>query len=304
MNQVPVLSIMGYIFGGYVVVLMTLAGVMAVFQEYKIWAPKSLPTLSPWGMCKVFGLNIVWFTGCFIFVALAIVKKIVTLGSSDLAKDINTWVEPVVGGAVLTLFVGHVHVVGKENLPEPNRVPSPVYVANHASQIDVAAVYAIQRRFKWIAKQSVVYLPGVGGVMLFGGHVLIQRSGKNKKSVSSLFERSQAAVQSGIPMFFFPQGTRNIAQRIPFKDGAFIVAQNTKAPLVPISIDIPRNAWNSMYPINLLWSSSQTRPVVTLTIHKPVEVTGHENRETLKQMCFEQIYSVLPEEPQEDEKRK
>ena len=300
MNQV--LSIIGYIVVGYVVVLVTVAGFMAVVQETKIWAPKALPSLSPWGMFKVFGLNIVWFTGCFIGVGLAIIKKVLTAGTSDLAKDINTWVEPVVGGAVLKIFVGDVQVVGSENLPSPDIVPSPVYIANHASQIDVAAVYAIQRRFKWIAKQSVVYLPGVGGVMLFGAHVLIQRKGKNKKSVQSLFEKSQAAVESGIPMFFFPQGTRKIAQRLPFKDGAFIVAQTSKAPLVPISIEIPRNAWNSLHPISLLWSSS-SRPVVKITIHPVVPVTGEENRETLKQNCFDQIYSVLPKVA-EDEKSK
>ena len=297
-----ILKCIGYGIGGYIVVTMTLAGVMAVLQERKIWAPKTLPSLNPLGMLKVFGLNIAWFTGCFIGVGLFMIKKILTLGLSDLAKDINVWVEPVVGGAVLKMFVGEVQVLGTENLPPVDLLPSPIYVANHASQIDVAAVYAIQRRFKWIAKQSVIYLPGVGAVMLFGAHVLIQRVGKNKKSVKSLFEKSQEAVESGIPMFFFPQGTRKIAQRLPFKDGAFIVAQNSKAPLVPISIEIPRNAWNSMYPFNILWLSNK-RPVVKITIHKMITVTGEENRDTLKQACFDQIYSVLPEVP-EDEKSK
>mmetsp|Transcript_5391 Transcript_5391/g.11001 ORF Transcript_5391/g.11001 Transcript_5391/m.11001 type:complete len:302 (-) Transcript_5391:33-938(-) len=297
-----ILNYIGYGIGGYVVVLMTLAGVMAVVQEGKIWAPRPLPSLSPLGMFKVFGLNIAWFTGCFIGVGLVLIKKVLTLGSSDVAKDINTLVEPIVGGAVLKMFVGDVQVVGSENLPPLDLVPSPIYVANHASQIDVAAVYAIQRRFKWIAKQSVVYLPGVGGVMLFGAHVLIQRSGKNKKSVKTLFQKSQEAVESGIPMFFFPQGTRKIAERLPFKDGAFIVAQNSKAPLVPISIEIPRDAWNSMYPFNRLWLSS-SRPVVKITIHKMMTVTGEENRETLKKACFDQIYSILPD-ISEDEKSK
>jgi len=297
-----VVKYIGYGIGVYVVVAMTLAGVMAVFQEAKIWAPRPLPSLSPLGMLKVFGLNISWFTGCFIGVGLVILKKVLTLGSSDLAKDINTMVEPIVGGAVLRMFVGRVQVVGSENLPPVDLIPSPIYVANHASQIDVAAVYEIHRRFKWIAKQSVVYLPGVGAVMLLGGHVLIQRSGKNKKSVKGLFEKSQDAVESGIPMFFFPQGTRRIDQRLPLKDGAFIVAQNTKAPLVPISIEIPHNAWNSTYPFNRLWSSSQA-PTVKITIHKMMTVTGEENLETLKQACFDQIYSILPE-ISEDEKSK
>ena len=294
--MITLLKYLGYAILGYTVIFMVLAGAMAVVQEAKIWKPKVLPSLSPLGMIKVFGLNIVWFTGCFIGVTLAIVKKFVTLGYSDLSKDINTMVEPIVGGLVLRIFVGKVQVDGMEHLPPIDAIPAPVYVANHASQIDVAAVYAIGRRFKWISKKSVVYLPGVGGVMLFGDHVLIQRTGKNKKSVQTLFEKSQAAVESGIPMFFFPQGTRKIAQRLPLKDGAFIVAENSKAPLVPISIDIPMNAWNSMYPANLLWASGDSAvPVVKITVHKPIPVTGNETREALKKACFDRIYSVLPD---------
>ena len=69
----------------------------------------------------------------------------------------------------------------------------------------MGAVYFIRRRFKWIAKQSVLYIPGVGGTMYLGDHVLINRvKGKNKSSVSNLFEKSDAAIQAGIPMFLFP----------------------------------------------------------------------------------------------------
>jgi 1-acyl-sn-glycerol-3-phosphate acyltransferase len=289
----PLLLYIGYGIAIYVFGMMGLAGGMAVIQEAKIWKPNTLPSLSVLGMLKVLGLNLLWFIGCFIGVGLVICKKVFTFGISDLAKDVNTIVEPVVGGAVLQIFVGQVEVTGMENLPPKDTLPAPIYVANHASQIDVAAVYAIQRRFKWIAKKSVVYLPGVGGVMLFGAHVLIQRSGKNKKSVHSLFEKSQASVESGLPMFFFPQGTRQLAQRLPFKDGAFIVALNSKAPLVPISIDIPKDAWNSMYPLSLLWSSYA--PKVRITVHPPIPVTGKESREQLKQACFDKIYSILPD---------
>lgn len=135
--------------------------------------------------------------------------------------------------------------------------------------------------------------------MLLGGHVLIDRvKGKNKKSVSTLFDKSNAAVQSGIPMFIFPQGTRQIAKRLPFKDGAFIIAQNNKSPLIPISIDIPLNAWNTWFPL-----LRNEVPEVKITIHKPIEVTGKEDREDLKKRCFDQIYSCLPPRWEEEEKK-
>jgi 1-acyl-sn-glycerol-3-phosphate acyltransferase len=130
--------------------------------------------------------------------------------------------------------------------------------------------------------------------MWLGGHVLINRKkGKNKSSVSALFAKSNDAIQSGIPMFFFPQGTRRIDTRLDFKDGAFIVAQSNRSDIIPLSLDIPRNVWNDWYPL----SSWRMRPVVTLTIHKPIKVTGDEDREVLKKQCMDRIYSVLPSTP-------
>ena len=129
--------------------------------------------------------------------------------------------------------------------------------------------------------------------MWLGGHVLINRKkGKNKSSVSALFAKSNEAIQSGIPMFFFPQGTRRIDARLDFKDGAFIVAQSNRSDIIPLSLDIPRNVWNDWYP--LPWGQ---RPFVTLTIHEPIKVTGEEDREALKKQCMDRIYSVLPSTP-------
>jgi 1-acyl-sn-glycerol-3-phosphate acyltransferase len=61
----------------------------------------------------------------------------------------------------------------------------------------------------------------VGQVMYLSKHIMInRRTGKNK-TVPAICLRNPTAVQSGIPMFFFPQGTRRIAKKLPFKDGAF-----------------------------------------------------------------------------------
>jgi 1-acyl-sn-glycerol-3-phosphate acyltransferase len=286
----------------YVVVGTTLASGVATLQEQKIWKPESLPSVPLFGLTKVFLFNVTWMLGCLLGAILISLKWILTLGKSDIAKESHCLVENTVARACIYLFVGKVQLKGMENLPDENTVPAPVYVANHASQVDVGAVYFIGRRFKWIAKKSVLYIPGVGQVMYLSKHVMInRRRGKNKNSVNNLFEKSDEAVQSGIPMFFFPQGTRRIAKKLPFKDGAFIVAQNNCSPLVPLSIEIPTNAWNSWYPLQLLWTRES--PTVIITVHKPIPVTGKEDRETLKNKCFDQIYSVLPAVIEVDDKK-
>jgi lysophosphatidate acyltransferase len=278
---------------GYIVFSSVAAAAVAVMQERKIWQSKALPSLSVMGQLKVFLFNLVWMYCCLIGSILISLKWLLTFGTSDIQSEGNRRVEDRAARVCVRLLVGDVLVVGRENLPPLNVIPAPVYVANHASQIDVGVVYYLDRRFKWIAKKSVLYLPGVGQVMWLSQHILIdRRKGKNDKSVSNLFEKSNAAVQAGIPMFFFPQGTRRIAERLPAKDGAFIVAQNNCSTLIPVSIEIPVTAWNSLYPLNLLWGGEL--PVVKITIHKAIPVDGKEDREKLKQRCMEQIYSVLP----------
>jgi 1-acyl-sn-glycerol-3-phosphate acyltransferase len=290
------LKTVGFGLSWYIVVATLAASAVAVWQEHKIWQSKALPSLSMIGQLKVFLFNVFWMVGCLIGSIFIILKWIVTLGQSDIAMEGNRLVENTVAQLCVRCFVGKVKLVGLEHLPETDIVPAPVYVANHASQIDVGVVYFLNRRFKWISKLSVLYIPGVGLVMWLSQHVFIdRRKGKNNKSVTALFDKSNAAVQSGLPMFFFPQGTRRIAERLPAKDGAFILAQSNRSLLIPISIEIPLNAWNSLYPLNQLWGGGA--PMVQITIHpsiRPSENSEKEGREQLKQQCMDQIYSVLP----------
>ena len=269
-----------------------LAAAVAAHQESKIWKSKSLPSLSFFGMFKVFLFNIVWMAVCFCGVVCVGIKSILMFGSLNTTKD-GQFVEYHTGALVLRLFVGDVQVVGKENLPPLGTLPAPVYVANHASQIDVAVAYAVGRKFRWVAKQSVLFLPGVGLLMFLANHILIDRKRKNGRS--SFFPKANDSVQSGMALFIFPQGTRRIAERLPAKNGAFIVAQENKSMLVPLSIEISMTAWNSLYPFQRAPQS------VKMTIHKPMQADESTTVEQLKEKCMNQIYSALPSGYGEDD---
>ena len=260
---------------------------IGVYQEYKIWTPSSLPSLSIWGMVKVYLFNVVWTTGSLIGSTLLLPKYLI-LGNIE--KDAAP-VERFLAMLVCTMFVGPIEVRNAEKLPPKDPgAPAPVYICNHASQIDLGAVYAINRRFKWIAKAQVRLMPGVGQLMTLSNHIFIDRkTGKNKSSVSNLYEKSNAAVQSGCPMFFFPQGTRRMADRLPFKDGALNVAIHNKSPLVPLSLEIPVDAWNRSYPLG-----SNPKPIV-ITVHDTIIIKGDENKDKLRELCFDTIYSALPD---------
>ena len=280
--------------------------ILSVFQERRIWKSDLLPSISLFGLVKVFLFNLLWM-GLTLFGSLLLLPKFIVgkIVGFDCQYEAHI-VERVTAKICYLCFISpRVEIRGEANLPaDDSSRPAPVYVANHASQVDLAVVYFLGRRFKWISKQSVRYLPGVGLIMTLGGHVFIQRTGKNKKSVSNLYEKSKIAIQSGVPMFFFPQGTRRMAVRLPFKDGAYRVALENESQLVPVSIDIPLSCWNSWYPLCLLWGGSVNN--VVLTVHKPIQTKAGMDKEECKKNTYDAIFSVLPligEEMKELKKR-
>lgn len=311
------LSIIMIVFSAIIIPIMILAGfliaiaaLVAVYQERKIWLNPNLPSLTRTGMMKVFLFNFVWMAVCLFGSLVVIIEAAITKNWLDLQhtrKIAHEIVERKCGMLVSALFVGHVEIKGIENLPSDSPgTPAPVYIANHASQIDVAVVYHLERRWRWIAKSSTMFLPGVGQIMYLGDHVLIDRIRKNKSNgensqnkgkdssigARNLYKKSDQSIQDGVPMFFFPQGTRRLGQRLPFKDGAFNVTKKNDSVLVPISIDIPLQAWNSSYPFG------KADPIV-LTVHKPIE-TKDKDIATLKKESSEIIYSVLPDYAKEE----
>jgi 1-acyl-sn-glycerol-3-phosphate acyltransferase len=88
------------------------------------------------------------------------------------------------------------------------------------------------------------------------------------------------------------EGTRRMAVRLPFKDGAYKVALESESLLVPISIEIPHNVWNNWYPLCLFWCGSYDK--VVLTVHPPVEVKKDMDREEIKKKTYDAIFSVIP----------
>mmetsp|Transcript_19248 Transcript_19248/g.27071 ORF Transcript_19248/g.27071 Transcript_19248/m.27071 type:complete len:323 (-) Transcript_19248:263-1231(-) len=271
----------------------------AVIQEKKIW--KNTPTpLSPWGILKVYLFNIVWMV-IALLASISLLPMWISRGCGrSVEMEAHAVMEYLDATLLVKFLVGEVEVIGKENLPKPPNVQkgevAPVYVANHCSQLDVAVVYFCLTPFKWIAKKSVMFLPGVGQIMSLSGHVFIQRTGKNSTSVSSLFALSNKAVQEGKAMMIFPQGTRRMTEKLPFKNGAYIIALENKCKLVPVTINVPLGIWNASYPLNFFNNNSthdESKKIV-ITIHKPIDVKDGMDKEDLKKQTMDVIYSKLP----------
>ena len=132
-----------------------------------------------------------------------------------------------------TRFLGvRVCVEGLENVP---RGPC-VFVANHTSTIDpLALIPAIPRRVGIVVKQELFRIPIFGTGMRIAQFVPVDRG--DKESTTTVVPLAEQRLRAGLSFMFFSEGTRSLDGRLrSFKRGAFTLAINAKAPVVPVSI--------------------------------------------------------------------
>ena len=123
-------------------------------------------------------------------------------------------------------------VVGREKLPW--RGPA-VIVANHLSLVDILVLYGLYRPFKWVSKAELFRVPVVGWNMVINDYVRLRRG--DRESIRAMMEHCRRHLARGSPVLIFPEGTRSANGVLQaFKDGAFRLAMETGAPLIPIAL--------------------------------------------------------------------
>jgi len=113
----------------------------------------------------------------------------------------------------------------------------PVVVANHQSYLDVYALLHLRCPFKFVSKQSIFFVPLIGPAMFLTGHVMLRRRDKTGRSQAAMMTRCRTLLTRGVPVCIFPEGTRSSTGCVGgFKLGAFKLACDTGAPVVPVTI--------------------------------------------------------------------
>lgn len=124
-------------------------------------------------------------------------------------------------------------VEGREHLPKQDE--PAVYVANHASFMDIFSLFHLKRPFKFISKTSNFIIPIIGWSMFLTGHVPLKRT--DRRSQMETLKICRETLQKNGSVLFFPEGTRSKdGSMAEFKKGAFSVAAKEKVPIVPITI--------------------------------------------------------------------
>ncbi|HEX8162631.1 MAG TPA: lysophospholipid acyltransferase family protein [Pyrinomonadaceae bacterium] len=146
------------------------------------------------------------------------------------------WVYPwaIWGGkAWLRLSGMRVVVSGRERL-DPHA--TYIFISNHRSYLDTATLFDYMgRRIGLLAKKELLKVPILGTGMGFVNIMAIDRTNRERaiETVRAATER----IRSGVSFGVFAEGTRaRPGELLPFKKGAFHMAIDAGAAVVPVAI--------------------------------------------------------------------
>jgi len=113
---------------------------------------------------------------------------------------------------------------------------SYVFVANHASYMDIPAVLAaLPQQFRFFAKKGLYKIPFLGTHLNHAGHLPVDRTNA-RNSLKSMTEGARIVRERRISVLLFPEGGRSPVGLREFKEGAAFIAIKAGVPVVPLAI--------------------------------------------------------------------
>ncbi|MGH7561905.1 MAG: lysophospholipid acyltransferase family protein [Gemmatimonadales bacterium] len=177
-----------------------------------------------------------------------------------------------------------VRVEGAERL-DPS--VETVYIANHASFVDIWAILKeLPGTVRFVFKKEMNRIPVMGLAMRRMKHIPIDR--KNLAAAFSAYEEAAVLMRTGISAVVFAEGTRSRDGRLhTFKKGPFVLAIAAGARVLPILCagtfeTLPKGSF------------TPKRGTVTLRIGEPIPTTGmtYEDRDRLSRAARAQLIAL------------
>lgn len=167
-----------------------------------------------------------------------------------------------------------------------------IFVANHQGAFDIFLVYGfLEHNFKWMMKKTLRKLPLIGKACCSAGHIYVDRTGHGLKETIA---QCEDALEHGESMVVFPEGSRSKDGEIgTFKRGAFLLADDLKMPIVPVTIHgsfhvLPRQGG---------WIN---RHGLIMTIHDPIPYMEGVSTTERMHMAYNKVKSALPDSHYDD----
>ncbi len=175
----------------------------------------------------------------------------------------------VLSSGVLKVTGVSLNITGLENI---DRKKTYVYVSNHSSQFDIAALqYSIPQKFSMFYKKELSSIPIFGWALWAGPYIAIDRKSA-EKARRSLEYAKQLMDKKHISVLLFAEGTRSrTGEILPFKRGAFHLAATSGHPIVPVTISKSQQ----IMPKGKFYIK---RGTIKIHFDKPVDTSGVKNR--------------------------
>ncbi len=139
-----------------------------------------------------------------------------------------------------------------------------VCVSNHCSAADPFLLSYLPWEMKWLSKTSNFKIPFVGWMLRLAGDVEVERGVSD--SAKAAMARCRDWLERGMPVMIFPEGTRSKdGSLLPFKDGAFRLAIESGADILPMAVAGTHTALRK-HDWKLQWAEARVRvgqPIAT-----------------------------------------
>lgn len=126
-----------------------------------------------------------------------------------------------------------------------------VFIANHQNSYDLLTICAAaQKGTVIVGKKSLKWIPVFGWFFWLSGNIMIDRKNSGR-ALDVLQDTVDKILSRRLSVWFFPEGTRSYGRSLlPFKTGAFRIAQSTNEQLVTVcasNLDnkIKLNRWDN-----------------------------------------------------------
>jgi 1-acyl-sn-glycerol-3-phosphate acyltransferase len=168
---------------------------------------------------------------------------------------------------------------------------SYIFIPNHVSFFDIFSLLAyLPVDFKFILKKELMRIPILGWAMKRAGYLSIDRSSPAKAKIT--IEKAINKIKEGASILIFSEGTRSRDGRLqPLKKGAFHLAIESGAPVVPVAI---KGTYQIM-PKGSFWINKGS---IKIQVDKPIETADYNKRTLpeLVQRVTRRLKAMLEEE--------
>ncbi|HTV09038.1 MAG TPA: lysophospholipid acyltransferase family protein [Candidatus Aquilonibacter sp.] len=171
-----------------------------------------------------------------IYVVLGVPTALVGIPWSALRRNFDTMYGWGMGIMALGVKAAGIRIQlhGPENI-EPGT--QYIFLSNHVSNLDPLVLLPnIPGMTSALLKRELIKIPLLGTALLMGKFVPVER-GSSRETAEKNIALAKDALNSGLHITVFPEGTRSPdGKLLPFKKGAFFLAEGTGAPIIPVII--------------------------------------------------------------------